>query len=106
VGYYRRAAKILGLIDEDSDVTPAGRLIARLSPDDRLRTTVVHFESSLCGDAWIRWSQGNTLKDVDPETAFEFLRARVPSLSEDTAKRRAQTLSAWHHDLIEHHYAD
>ncbi len=106
VGYYRRAAQILGLLDDSRVLTAGGRLIARLSTiEDRLRATVIYFESSSCGDAWIRWAKGKTLKDVDSTSAFEFLRGRCPSLGESTAERRAQTLKAWHQVLIPYHYA-
>jgi hypothetical protein len=105
VDYYRRAAKILGLLTESGDITAAGRLIARLDEPERLRAAVVYFESSVCGDAWIRWSQGKTLLDVNPDTAFEFLQQSVPGLNQVTAERRAQTLMAWHGALIGAHYA-
>jgi hypothetical protein len=105
VAYYRRAGKILGLIAESDELTSAGRLIARLGADDRLRATVVYFESSTCGDAWIRWSSGKNLLGVKPETAADFLVASVPGLSKDTAHRRAKTLIAWHRDLVAYHYA-
>lgn len=105
VDYYRRAAKILGLVAESNELTAAGRLIARLGVDDRLKTTLVYFESSICGDAWIRWSGGKTLHDVKSETAMDFLLASVPGLSADTARRRAVTLSAWYRILIKYHYA-
>ncbi len=105
VNYYRRAAKILGLVTESDELTAAGRLIARLGGDARLKTTLVYFESSICGDAWIRWSGGKNLLDVKPETAIDFLLACVPGLSEETARRRAVTLSAWYRILIEYHYA-
>jgi len=106
VGYYRRAAQILGLLDDSCVLTAGGRLIARLpTVEDRLRATVVHFESSSCGDAWIRWAEKQTLKGVDPESAFDFLRSRCPGLGESTAGRRAQTLEAWHRALTPHHYA-
>ncbi len=102
--YYRRAAQILGLLTESDEVTAAGRLIARLSPEDRLRASVVHFESSRCGDAWIQWSQGRTLLDVDPDSAYKFLRECVPGLSENTAARRVKTLNSWHRILCTYHY--
>ncbi len=105
VDYYRRAAKILGLLTETGDITAAGRLIARLDEQERLRAAVVYFESSECGDAWIRWSQGKTLLDVNPDTAFEFLQQSVPGLNPGTAQRRAQTLIAWHGALIAAPYA-
>lgn len=105
VSYYRRAAKILGLLTESDELTPAGRLLARLGAEDRLRATVVHFESSEFGEAWIRWSGGRTMLDVDPRTAADFLKECVPGLSTDTAERRAKTLIAWHRLLSAHHYA-
>ncbi|AKT44169.1 hypothetical protein [Chondromyces crocatus] len=105
VAYYRRAAEILGLLGDSGELTAAGRLIARLGDEDRLRATVVHFESSICGDAWIQWSRGRTLREVDPNSAPAFLEASVPGLSESTAGRRAQTLMAWHRALSAYHYA-
>lgn len=103
--YYRRAAKSLGLLSESDELTAAGRLIARLAPADRFRAAVVQFESSICGDAWIRWSKGTTLRDVAPDSAVDFLRASVPGLSKETAERRAQTLTAWYRALIDCHYS-
>lgn len=94
-----------GDVAESDEITAAGRLIARLDPDDRLSATVVHFESSICGDAWIQWSKGKTLRDVNPETAFAFLQDSVPGLNKRTAERRAHTLVVWYEALIEHHYA-
>jgi hypothetical protein len=105
IGYYMHAGRILGLLTESGGVTPAGRLVARLGAEERLRATVVHFESSACGEAWIRWSNGRTLLDVSPDTALDFIVACVPQLSIHTAKRRAQTLMAWYKELIPHHYA-
>jgi hypothetical protein len=105
VSYYLHASRILGLVTESGKVTPAGRVIALLTPDERLRATVVHFESSVCGEAWIQWSKGRTLLDVAPDTAFDFIAASVPDLSEHTARRRAQTLMSWYNDLIPYHYA-
>lgn len=105
VAYHRRAAQILGLLSESNELTVAGRQIARLDAGERLRATVVYFESSRVGDAWIRWSGGRTLLDVDPEKAYDFLRESTPDLSDATARRRAQTLVVWHRALVKHHYA-
>ena len=74
------------------------------TPEERLRAASLWFESSTCGDAWIRWSGGATLLDVAPHTAADFLRASAPGLSRDTADRRAQTLASWHRALSPHHY--
>lgn len=105
VGYYAHAARSLGLIDRLPSLTTAGRQLARSSPEQRLQATVVHFESSVCGEAWIRWSGAHTLLDVVPETAETFLREVVSGLSEDTRGRRAQTLMSWHKTLTRWHYA-
>ena len=103
--YYRRAAKLLGLLTEAGEPTPAGRLIARPPPGNPWRGDSVLISASVLGDAWIRWSGGRTLLDVSPATAADFLRASVPGLSKDTADRRGQTLASWHRALARHHYA-
>jgi len=105
VSYYKRAAKILGLLDEDEALTSAGRLMAGLSANERLRTCVVFFESSACGEAWIRWTNGTSLLNVKADTAENFLQACAPGLHGDTVGRRAQTLRSWHGTLLPHHYA-
>lgn len=105
VSYYKRAAKILGLLDEDESLTAAGRLLAGLPEKERLRTCVVFFESSACGEAWIRWAKGSSLLDVTADSAESFLRSCAPSLHGDTIGRRAQTLRSWHSTLAPHHYA-
>jgi hypothetical protein len=102
--YYVSAAQILGLLTESGEVTSAGRAIARVGTAEQLRATVVHFESSVCGKAWIEWSKGRTLLDVSPDTAFDFIKANVLDLGQDTARRRASTLTTWHKTLIPYHY--
>lgn len=105
VVYYRRAAKILGFLDESDRLTLAGRQIARLTNEHRMRATVVYFESSVCGDGWIRWAKKQTLLEVEPESAQQFIEQCVSGLSATTVDRRAQTLMAWHADLIPYHYS-
>ena len=105
VSYYKRAAKILGLLDEDETLTAAGRLVVGLPEAERWRTCVVFFESSVCGEAWIRWSKGSSLLDVDADSAESFLAICAPGLHGETVGRRAQTLRSWHHTLAPHHYA-
>lgn len=104
ISYYRRAAKILGFLTEDESLTPGGHLVSRLDREERLRVAAVRFEGSACGGAWVRWSGGRTLLDVDPSTAVDFLRTSAPGLGKDTCERRAQTLIAWHRALAPHHY--
>ncbi len=100
ISYYRRAAKLLGLLTESEEPTGAGLRIVRLDREERLRAALVHFECSSCGDAWLRWSNARSLREVDPSTAVDFLRTSVPGLSKDTCERRAQTLVAWHRALL------
>lgn len=104
INYYRRAAKILGLIDEKTDtLTAAGRQIIRLNKEDRLKTAVILFETSTVGEAWISFSNGKTLLDIDVGTAESFLVQRS-TLTGDTIKRRAKVLRAWHASLSVYHY--
>lgn len=104
LNYYRRAAKILGLLDEEDAITPAGRQLVRLADDDRLRTAAVLFEGSVVGDAWVSYAQGTTLLDVDPASAADFLAAHS-LLTGKTIGRRARTLQAWHAAVAPFHYA-
>lgn len=105
ISYYRRAAKILGFLDEDEALTPGGHVLARLDRAQQLHVGAVRFEASACGGAWIRWAGARTLLDVDPASAVDFLRSSAPGLGKDTCERRAQTLVAWHRALSAHHYA-
>jgi hypothetical protein len=105
VDYYRRATKILGFMSESNKLTSAGRQLSRLQLEERLRATVVHFESSICGEAWIRWAKKRTLLEIEPETARDFIEQCVAGLSSATAERRAQSLISWHAELIPYHYA-
>lgn len=102
--YYLQAGQILGLLTESGEVTSAGRAIARMKLGEQLRATVVQFESSVCGKAWIEWSKGRTLVDVSPDTAFEFIEANVLDLGKNTALRRSRTLRTWYQILIPYHY--
>ncbi|GAB4539388.1 MAG: hypothetical protein Tsb0020_53140 [Haliangiales bacterium] len=105
IAYYKQAARILGFLNRENGLTPAGDQVVRLAdqPDEQLIATVAHFEGSRCGRAWIRWSGGDDLADIDPDSAEPFLRAVVPTLNPVTARRRAQTLQAWHRELIPFH---
>ena len=104
VNYYRRASEILGYLSSGV-LTPAGRQIAALeSKRDRLRSAVVHFESSRVGSAWLRWAEVDSLSDLDPTSADDFLQQRAVGLTGDTIGRRAATLRRWWEELVPHHY--
>jgi hypothetical protein len=103
VSYYKHACRVLGYLNEENALTLAGKQLVGLEAQDRIRTTVVQFERSECGYAWIKWSDGRTLRDVRADSAQDFLTQRS-ELSESTVRRRAQTLRAWHHTLVPLHY--
>lgn len=105
VNYYKRAAKILGLLEEDDTLAAAGRHFTRLNTEDRMRSAAVLFESCAVGEAWISWFGGTTLLDVDPTSAEAFLRERTLGLSGDTPHRRARTLESWWASLTPFHYS-
>lgn len=97
VAYYKHAAKIMGFLETNGSITAVGQKIASTSEDMQLRyrITARSFESSNCGWAWVNWSGVNKLSDIEPGSAETFLLESCPSLSEETAKRRATTLSKW-----------
>jgi hypothetical protein len=104
VNYYKQAGRILHLLSDDNELTGGGTQVARLGHDERRMSLAVLFEESDCGAAWISWSGAATLVELDPESAVAFIRAAVPALSPVTAKRRAQTLTAWQKELAPFHY--
>ena len=103
--YYRHAARILGLFDDDDYVTERGRSLIGLDAIGRKRLAVVYFEDSLVGRAWRRWANGRYLTDVDASSAVAFLVDCVHGLSKNTASRRASTLERWHNELVPYHYS-
>ncbi len=106
IRYYRDALGILGFLDDSKKLTPAGRQLVRLRHrESRLSATVVHFESSVCGERWIQWSNADTLLGVDATSARQFIQECAAGLNGETTKHRAQCLAAWHAELIQYHYA-
>ncbi|MFE1746640.1 hypothetical protein [Coleofasciculus sp. H7-2] len=93
--YYRRAVEILGLADERGRPTTTCFMLNRLSREAKMRFLAYQFISSNVGAAWFNWQDAHNLSEIRPETAAEFLMEVCPSLSEDTVKRRAQTLKSW-----------
>ncbi|WPU30324.1 hypothetical protein SIO17_14535 [Pseudoalteromonas piscicida] len=97
--YYIHAAKALGFLNQGSGIHSAGFQFEQLEQEEKLRVAAIRFESSECGWAWIKWAGVKSLRDLEPKSAFAFLSDRCPSLSPDTAKRRAKTLSSWVKEL-------
>jgi hypothetical protein len=100
--YYRRAAEILGLADERERPTTGCYMLNRLSKEAKMRFLAYQFISSNVGSAWFNWQNVNDLSEIQPERAAEFLIAVCPSLSENTANRRAHTLQSWLKIFREH----
>ncbi|MFB2834899.1 hypothetical protein [Floridanema evergladense] len=102
LSYYRRAVEILGLADERGRPTTACSILNRLSIEAKMRFLTYQFISSNVGAAWFNWQSANDLSEIQPETAVTFLTEVCPSLSESTARRRAQTLESWLKIFIEY----
>ena len=97
LNYYRGAARILGLLDRSGSPTTGGIQVARCaSPRIPLREA---FEDSDVGRAWLAYAGVGKLRELDPESAEDFL-AACTSLSRTTIVRRAATLRAWWSELV------
>lgn len=93
--YYVRAAVILGLLDDRLHPTGIGRVIARAPARALAPLLEAQFLASNVGAAWALWTNVSSARELDENTAADFLLACAPSLSEATAHRRAATLRAW-----------
>jgi hypothetical protein len=94
--YYRKALEILGLIDWRSHPTNVSVVLNGLPTEEkRMRLLASQFLSSNVGSSWLKWSNVNDLSDIQSDSAYQFLIEVCPSLSENTAKRRAKTLKSW-----------
>lgn len=96
VKYHTDAACCLGLMKKNLSVTSAGRFLASKSDTaSQYEFLADRFESSDFGWSWIKWSGVNTMMDLDPLTASKFINECVAGLNEETAGRRATTLTKW-----------
>jgi len=94
--YYRKATEILGLVDWRSHPTNVSVVLNGLPTEEKkMRFLASQFLSSNIGSSWLKWSNVNDLSDIQSDSAYEFLIEVCPSLSENTAKRRARTLKSW-----------
>jgi len=99
--YYRRAARILGLVGDKGELTIRGLKLADAGEGDRLQLLARAFDQSDVGKAWSLWSKRKALGDVAPASSIEFLLARS-ELAASTAKRRGTTLRRWLETLGPH----
>ncbi|WP_027250925.1 DUF6575 domain-containing protein [Photobacterium halotolerans] len=95
VAYYLHACRTLGYLNKSNMPTAAGMQFKLLSQEQKFVSAAMRFQSSDCGWAWINWSNGKTLQDIPEDSALPFLYDCVPTLNENTAKRRSRTLNAW-----------
>lgn len=101
VAYYLQAARILGLLDKKNWPTSRTKILGSANSDaERKKIVAFFFEDSEVGRAWLEWARESRMSSINPNTAEAFLIACVPSLSENTARRRASTLVQWHQELF------
>ncbi|NJN20301.1 MAG: hypothetical protein HC812_02700 [Leptolyngbya sp. RL_3_1] len=73
VNYYKQAARVLDLLDERDAITSRGYYLVSLSDmAERYEIAMMLFESSPIGFAWLRYSEVQTVVDLDPESATAF----------------------------------
>lgn len=103
VAYYRQSAHILGFVEYNGELTPQGQRIALSKSSTKYRIAANAFEASECVWAWMNHFDLTSIAEIDPNTAIKFLTERCPTLSGQTIKRRANTLSSWWNQLIPHY---
>lgn len=92
--YYRRAAEILGVIDDDGELTVLGRCIAQSPPSLANEMFAEVFVHSEVGRSWLAWATETSLQGLRAEDASRFLRESC-FMSPVTRYRRAKTLESW-----------
>jgi hypothetical protein len=96
MNYYKQAARILDLLNDNDGITGRGYYLVSLSQVvERYEIAMMLFESSPVGFAWLRSSEVQTAVDLNPDSALTFLNAHSSNLSAATVSRRAQTLRYW-----------
>lgn len=94
VSYHLSAARILGLIDRDNELTTFGRLWVGKSPRGRMRRLAAKFEETHVAQAWCEWAGAVRINEVEPDSAEDFLRDST-NLSPSTCQTRAGHLARW-----------
>ncbi len=97
INYYKRAAKLLGLLKENGfALQPLGwKLAKEENRIDQVRILAEAFENSVCGWAWMKYCNVDKITDIPPDSATNFLINKANGLSDDTAKRRSTSLISW-----------
>ncbi|EGQ8203302.1 hypothetical protein O1C78_000682 [Vibrio cholerae] len=96
VSYYRDACKLLSLVHDYSSLTPLGMKVA-VSENNEEWVKIIQrqFEESDCGHIWMLKQGVNSMLDIQEDSATEFLIENCNGLSDNTSRRRAQTLKSW-----------
>lgn len=104
IKYYKTAAELLGLIKSQGLIlTPLGWKLALAATDKEAYSILAEsFENSDCGWAWLKYTKAESIYDIPPDSAADFLISKSIGLSESTAKRRATTLKTWINEFKAH----
>lgn len=96
VSYYRDACRLLSLIHEYNTLTPVG-LKAINADDEAVFVQIIRtqFENTDCCNIWMIKQQVESVLEIDENSAADFLIENCSGLSENTARRRSQTLVSW-----------
>ena len=102
-GYYYDACELLELVDEFSMVTPLGKHALEVKDTPEFfRIMARQFEKTECGYLWMSLEGVSSILEINEESAAEFLIKYCNGLSENTSRRRAQTLKVWVLKFKEH----
>lgn len=98
--YHLHAAKCLGLLKDNYSINSSGRFFSLInSKKGQYQYLASQFESAEFGWCWMKWAKVNSIKELDPNTAANFVRESVNGLNEGTSLRRSTCLSAWQKKL-------
>jgi hypothetical protein len=101
--YYLKATIILQLTTKRRQPSNDCYMLNRLqNKEAQMRFLAYRFISSNVGLAWFKWQNARDLSQLQPERVSDFLTEVCPSLSEETIKRRSETLKKWLNIFLEY----
>ncbi|MDT0602535.1 DUF6575 domain-containing protein [Thalassotalea castellviae] len=96
VSYYRDACRSLSLTHNYSKLTPVGTAALTSETDaEFVKIIQRQFEETECGHIWMINQGVDSIIKIDENSAAEFLIENCNGLSDNTSRRRAQTLKSW-----------
>ena len=96
-------ARELGIIDESKQLTRRGRGIMQLEYEGRLSRLSLAFEQTKVVQGWKKWSEVDSLIELNSDTCKQFLNSTCPTLTKSTRNVRASVLRRLLRDLAPHH---